>query len=77
MTQPKVVVLDYGSGNVHSVLNALKEVGAEAVLSSNRAEVLEADGLVVPGVGAFAAVMEQLVKVGAPSMIDQRLSAWK
>jgi len=77
VTQPKVVVLDYGSGNVHSVLNALKEVGAQAVLSPNRAEVLAADGLVVPGVGAFAAVMEQLVKVGAPSMIDQRLSAGK
>ena len=39
MTSPKVVVLDYGSGNVHSVLNALKEVGAEAVLSSDRTEV--------------------------------------
>ena len=77
MTVPKVVVLDYGSGNVHSVLNALREVGAEPELTADRATVLAADGLVVPGVGAFAAVMEQLVRVGAPSMIDQRLSAGK
>jgi glutamine amidotransferase len=75
VTAPKVVVLDYGSGNVHSVVNALVSQGAQVELTGDRSKVLSADGLVVPGVGAFATVMEQLVSIGAPSMIDQRLSA--
>lgn len=77
MTKPKVVVLDYGSGNVHSVVNALVHQGAEVELTGDRAQALAADGLVVPGVGAFATVMEQLMSIGAPSLIDQRLSAGK
>ncbi|NBR78384.1 MAG: imidazole glycerol phosphate synthase subunit HisH, partial [Microbacteriaceae bacterium] len=77
MTQAKVVVLDYGSGNVHSVVNALVNQGAEVELTEDRAKALEADGLVVPGVGAFATVMDQLNAIGAPSLIDQRLSAGK
>lgn len=77
MTQAKVVVLDYGSGNVHSVVNALVNQGADVELTGDRAKALEADGLVVPGVGAFATVMEQLNAIGAPSLIDQRLSAGK
>jgi len=60
VTQAKVVVLDYGSGNVHSVVNALVNQGAEVELTEDRAKALEADGLVVPGVGAFATVMDQL-----------------
>ena len=77
MTKPKVVVLDYGSGNVHSVVNAFVNQGAEVELTGDRAKALEADGLVVPGVGAFATVMEQLNSIGASSLIDQRLSAGK
>ena len=77
MTPPKVVVLDYGSGNVHSVVNALISQGVEVELTGDRQKALSADGLVVPGVGAFAAVMEKLEAVGAPSIIDQRLSAGK
>jgi glutamine amidotransferase len=74
---PKIVVLDFGSGNIHSAVKAFEQVGAEVELTADRAKAIAADGLVIPGVGAFATVMEQLQKVGAPSIIDQRLAAGK
>ena len=77
MISPKIVVLDFGSGNIHSVVSAFEEVGATVELTSDRAKALAADGLVIPGVGAFATVMEQLNAVSAPSIVDQRLSAGK
>ncbi len=77
MISPKIVVLDFGSGNIHSVLSAFEEVGATVELTSDRSKAIAADGLVIPGVGAFATVMNQLKAVGAPSVIDQRLSAGK
>lgn len=70
----KVVVLDYGSGNVRSAVRACQRVGMDAQLSADPQTVLNADGVVVPGVGAFAAVMEQLRAVDAPRLIDQRLA---
>lgn len=77
MTPPRVVVLDYGSGNVHSAVKALVAAGAEVELTADRTKVLEADGLVVPGVGAFAAVMEQLNAINAGALIDLRLTGGK
>ncbi len=74
MLRPSVVVLDYGSGNVHSAAKALEEVGAQVELTADRTRVAEADGLVVPGVGAFAAVMAALDAVRAPELIDRRLA---
>jgi glutamine amidotransferase len=74
---PKVVVLDYGSGNVHSVAKALQAAGAQVSLTGNFDEALAADGLVVPGVGAFDAVMKQLGTVKAAQIIDQRLTMGK
>lgn len=73
MTKPRVVVLDYGSGNVHSVCKALVLAGAEVELTADRAAVLSADGLLVPGVGAFTAVMNQLNAVKGAEIIDKRL----
>ncbi|MGO4692243.1 imidazole glycerol phosphate synthase subunit HisH [Glaciibacter sp. 2TAF33] len=70
----RVVVFDYGSGNVHSALKAIERAGADVTLTSNRAEALEADGLVVPGVGAFSAVMESLKAVRGDEIIDRRLA---
>lgn len=70
----RVVVLDYGIGNVHSAVKALERAGAEVELTANRQKVLSAAGLVVPGVGAFAAVMENLRAVAGPELIDKRLS---
>lgn len=71
---PKVAVLDYGSGNVRSVVRALEHVGAEVSLTSDPQEILAADGLVVPGVGAFEAVMEGLKSVDAPRLIGRRVA---
>ena len=73
----KVALLDYGSGNIHSAVKALQAAGAEVKLTSNKSELTEADGLVIPGVGAFAAVMEKLNQLDAGSIIDSRLVAGK
>jgi len=70
----RVVVLDYGSGNVHSAAKALERAGAEVQVTADRAAALEADGLLVPGVGAFAAVMAQLRAVRGDEIIDRRLA---
>jgi glutamine amidotransferase len=71
---PTVVVLDYGSGNVHSAVKALEAAGASVELTGDRTRALEADGLVVPGVGAFSAVMDQLGKHRSGEIIDRRLA---
>ena len=70
----RVVVLDYGSGNVRSAVRMLERVGAGVELSSDRRLVQEADALFVPGVGNFHACMRGLRAVDAPRMIDVRLS---
>ncbi len=71
---PRVVVYDYGSGNVHSALKALEHAGADVLLTNDREEALEAHGLVVPGVGAFATVMAGLREVGGEGVIDKRVA---
>lgn len=75
MSQKTVAILDYGSGNVHSVCRALEQAGAVVNLTSEAEKVRAAHGLVVPGVGAFESVMTKLNAVNAPAMIDQRLTA--
>jgi imidazole glycerol-phosphate synthase subunit HisH len=70
----RVVVLDYGSGNVHSAAKALERAGAAVTLTSDKRAALEADGLLVPGVGAFAAVVDQLESVRGGEIIDHRLA---
>ena len=71
---PKVVVLDYGSGNVRSAVRALERAGASVDLTADRATAEAADGLVVPGVGAFAACMAGLRAVQGPRTIGRRLA---
>jgi glutamine amidotransferase len=77
VSSPRVVVLEYGSGNVHSVVKAIAAAGAEVELTADRSKALAADGLIVPGVGAFTAVMNQLNIVRGAELIDQRLVANK
>jgi glutamine amidotransferase len=67
-------LLDYGSGNLHSAQRALTRAGAEVVVTADPGVALAADGLVVPGVGAFAACMEGLRKVKGERIIGQRLA---
>ncbi|MGI9124729.1 MAG: imidazole glycerol phosphate synthase subunit HisH [Mycobacterium sp.] len=75
MTASSVVILDYGSGNLRSAQRALERVGAEVAVTADRAAALEADGLVVPGVGAFEACMAGLRGIGGDQIIGERLSA--
>jgi glutamine amidotransferase len=77
MSRPSVVVLDYGSGNVHSAVKALEAAGADVELTAERSRVLSADGLLVPGVGAFSAVMAALDAVHGGDLVDQRLAGGK
>ena len=74
MTLKRVAVLDYGSGNVHSVVKALMRAGAEPELTRDPSRVMSADGLMVPGVGAFDAVIQQLRSVRGDELIDRRLA---
>jgi glutamine amidotransferase len=71
---PVVAVLDYGSGNVHSAVKALVAAGADARLTADRGLIADADGLVVPGVGAYRAVMEALRATRGDELIERRLA---
>jgi glutamine amidotransferase len=68
------VVLDHGSGNLRSVVRSLERAGASVQLTAERAAAEAADGLVVPGVGAFAACMAGLRAVHGPRTIGRRLA---
>ncbi|WP_295698658.1 imidazole glycerol phosphate synthase subunit HisH [Lapillicoccus sp.] len=72
--RPHVVVLDYGSGNVHSAVRALERVGADVELTGDAAAALAADGLFVPGVGNFHACLRGLRAADGPRVIDIRLA---
>jgi imidazole glycerol-phosphate synthase subunit HisH len=71
----KAVVLDYGSGNLRSAQRALQRVGADVEVTADAAAAQNADGLVVPGVGAFEACMTGLRKIGGEKIIADRVSA--
>ncbi|MDV7244100.1 MULTISPECIES: imidazole glycerol phosphate synthase subunit HisH [Rhodococcus] len=74
MTVPTIAVLDYGSGNLHSATRALARTGAQVEVTADHKVALAADGLVVPGVGAFAACMDGLRAVRGERLIGQRLA---
>ena len=69
-----VAILDYGSGNLRSAHRAIARVGADVTITNNPREVLAADGLLVPGVGAFAACMRGLTAINGPRLIGERLA---
>ena len=73
-TSPTVVVFDYGFGNVRSAVNSLIRAGAAATVTADATAALECDGLVVPGVGAFAACMTGLTTANGPAIIEDRIS---
>jgi glutamine amidotransferase len=74
VSRPEVVVYDYGSGNVHSAAKALEAAGASVELTGDRVRAREAAGLVVPGVGAFSAVIDALRASRGDEIIDRRLA---
>lgn len=59
-----IAIIDYGAGNIFSVKNACSYLGIEAGLTSDKREIENADGIILPGVGAFPAAMDSLVKSG-------------
>ncbi|MDH2389936.1 MULTISPECIES: imidazole glycerol phosphate synthase subunit HisH [Streptomyces] len=73
-TPKKVVVLDYGFGNVRSAERALARVGADVEITRDYDAAMNADGLLVPGVGAFSACMEGLKRARGDWVIGRRLS---
>ncbi|MEU1395560.1 imidazole glycerol phosphate synthase subunit HisH [Micromonospora zamorensis] len=70
-----VVVLDYGSGNLRSAERALVAAGADVRVTDDLAAAAAADGLVVPGVGAYAACMAGIEALGAGPVIAERVAA--
>ena len=69
----RVVVLDYGSGNLRSAERALARAGADVTVTADLDAAADCDGLVVPGVGAFAACMTGLRGIGGEKVIASRL----
>jgi glutamine amidotransferase len=75
VTTKSVVVLDYGSGNLRSAQRALERVGADVEVTSDADAAARADGLVVPGVGAYEACMTGLREIGGEKIIAERVAA--
>jgi imidazole glycerol-phosphate synthase subunit HisH len=75
VSRPSVVVLDYGSGNLRSAERALERAGADVTVTADLDAASAADGLVVPGVGAFAACVEGILAVGGDRVISERVAA--
>jgi glutamine amidotransferase len=74
VTARSVVILDYGSGNLRSAQRALERLGANVTVTADRSAALSADGLVVPGVGAFEACMTGLHSIHGDEIIAERIS---
>jgi imidazole glycerol-phosphate synthase subunit HisH len=75
VSSQQIVVLDYGSGNLRSAERALERVGASVTVTADHDLAMSSDGLVVPGVGAFAACMAGLRSVGGDALIAERVAA--
>jgi glutamine amidotransferase len=75
MSAVTIGVVDYGMGNRRSVEKALERVGARALVTGDHDELMGADGLIVPGVGAFAAAMGNLRRLGLDELIVRRAHA--
>jgi glutamine amidotransferase len=71
----RIAVLDYGMGNLRSVEKALEHVGARAELTRDRGQAASADGIVLPGVGAFPKAMEEVRRFGFDELLAERISA--
>ena len=65
----KISIIDYEIGNVKSIINAFRKIGIEPLLTNNREIILNSDGLILPGVGAFAHGMKNLQKYGLQKII--------
>jgi glutamine amidotransferase len=75
MSSARICILDYGMGNLRSVEKALEHVGATATISSDAEAVRAADGLILPGVGAFPKAMERVRELGLDELVAERRDA--
>ena len=66
-----IAIIDYGAGNLHSVKNALDFLGAESVITSDRETILNADHVILPGVGSFGDAMECIKNSGLFDTVKQ------
>ncbi|HYP56499.1 MAG TPA: imidazole glycerol phosphate synthase subunit HisH [Solirubrobacterales bacterium] len=71
----RIAILDYGMGNLRSVEKALEHVGATATVTNEAATVRDADGVILPGVGAFPKAMERVRELGLDELIAERVDA--
>jgi len=71
----RIAILDYGMGNLRSVEKALEHVGATATITHDAGAIRDADGLVLPGVGAFPRAMERIAERGLDQLIAERHQA--
>ena len=71
----RIAILDYGIGNLRSVEKALEHVGARAAITADTDEVRGADGLILPGVGAFPKAMERILARGLDELVGERCAA--
>lgn len=67
-----LIIVDYGTGNIGSVINMLKHMGVQATLSNEKDKILQADKLILPGVGKFDHMMDQLNSLDLVSVLEQR-----
>ena len=70
-----IAVVDYGAGNVRSVMHALEYIGEKSLLTRNAGEILSADAVILPGVGAFGDAMEQLRTSGAVQAMEEFIAS--
>src|SRR5512142_1061020 len=71
----RLVILDYGMGNLRSVEKALERVGAQAEITADPARAEAADGVILPGVGAFPRAMERVREMGLDQLVAGRVEA--
>jgi len=71
--QKMIVIIDYGMGNQRSILNMLYKVGGQAIISSDLDEILRAEKLILPGVGAFDHGIQQLANLGLTDLLNRRV----
>ncbi len=72
-----IAIIDYGAGNLHSVQNALAALGEQTVITNKPGEILGADKVILPGVGAFADAMDKLCKTGMDQVVHQLVEMQK
>src|SRR4051812_28628427 len=72
-----IAIVDYGLGNLGSILNILRKVGAESIITSDPGEILRASKLILPGVGAFDAGMANIRRLGLRDVLEEKVVVQK